>query len=242
MIQLFLIQLFGHLVGDFYLQGESMCSSKHEKGWRSPWLYAHMAIVFLVAWCVSWSVGFWWVALVIAVLHGFADWIKASLQKKCNAHALFWGDQVVHVLVIALVAWFYCRWCGWTEWEWLSGYRAAMILSFVFCMWPANFFIGDFLTMIKVEKREGEVAAQKVTLDASRVIGSIERVLVFLFVWLGQFSAIGFLIAAKSVMRFPEMGKEGNNAEYYLVGSLLSFGLSIVMAASIIILHGKVVL
>ena len=240
MIQLFLVQLFGHLVGDFYLQCECMCASKREKGWRSPWLYAHMAIVFLVAWCVSWSLGFWWGALLIAVLHGLTDGIKASLQKRgCSAHALFWGDQVVHVLVIALVVWLYSSYCGWMEWEWLSGYRAAMILGLTFSLWPANFFIGDFLTMIKVEKSRSEVAAQKATLDASRVIGSIERVLVFLFVWLGQYSAIGFLIAAKSVMRFPEMGKEGNNAEYYLVGSLLSFGLSIVMAASIIILHGK---
>ena len=180
---------------------------------------------------------------MIAMLHGLTDGIKARLQKRgCNAHALFWGDQVVHVLVIALVAWLYSHCCGWTEWEWLSDYRAAMILGLTFCLWPANFFIGDFLTMIKVEKNSGsEVAASKATLDASRVIGSIERVLVFLFVWLGQYSAIGFLIAAKSVMRFPEMGKV-NNAEYYLVGSLLSFGLSIVMAASVIILHGKGVL
>lgn len=70
------------------------------------------------------------------------------------------------------------------------------------------------------------------------MIGSIERVLIILFVWLGQYSAIGFLIAAKSVMRFPEMGK-GNNAEYYLVGSLLSFGVAILLTASIIALHSK---
>ena len=169
MIQLFLVQLFGHLVGDFYLQGECMCASKREKGWRSPWLYAHMAIVFLVAWCVSWSLGFWWGALLIAVLHGLTDGIKASLQKRgCSAHALFWGDQVVHVVVIALVVWLYSSYCGWMEWEWLSGYRAAMILGLTFCLWPANFFIGDFLTMIKVEKSRSEVAAQKAILDASR--------------------------------------------------------------------------
>lgn len=240
MIQLFLIQLFGHLVGDFCLQWEFMCASKREKCWKSPWLYIHVAIVFFVAWGVSWTLSFWWAAATIAVFHGLTDGAKARLVKRgCNTHALFWGDQIVHLLVIALVVWQYSRYCGWTECEWLSGYRAAMILGFLFCMWPANFFIGDFLTMIKVEKSGSEVAAQKATLDASRVIGSIERVLVFLFVWLGQYSAIGFLIAAKSVMRFPEMGQNGNNAEYYLVGSLLSFGLSIVMAASIIILHGK---
>ena len=244
MIQLFLIQLFGHMVGDFYLQGERMCSFKREKGWKSGWLYVHMLLVFAVAWAVSWSAGFWWAALLIAVLHGLTDMAKSRMERQGKmANVLFGLDQVMHVVIIALVVWLYSLCCGWTEWAWLTNYRAAMILGVVFCLWPANFFIGDFLKAIKVEKKDAEGAgaeadSAKVTLDASRVIGSIERVLVFLFVWLGQYSAIGFLMAAKSVMRFPEMG-QGKNAEYYLVGSLLSFGLAIVMAATIIALHGK---
>ncbi len=236
MIQLFLIQVFGHMIGDFYLQCECMCSSKREKGWQSGWLYVHMLLVFTVSWAVSWASGFWWGALLIALMHGLTDIVKSRIERQGKmVNVLFGLDQLVHVAIIALVAWLYDSFCGWAEWLWLTPYRAAMILGGVFCLWPANFFISDFLKVIKVEKKS-EVA--KVTLDASRVIGSIERVLVFLFVWLGQYSAIGFLIAAKSVMRFPEMGN-GKNAEYYLVGSLLSFGLAIVMAASIIAMHGK---
>ena len=247
MMQLFFIQLFGHMLGDFYLQCERMCSSKAEKGFKSGWLYLHVLLVFLVAWGVTRTASFWWAALLIALLHGVADGIKSYFVRKQKiANGAFWWDQLIHIVVIGAVVWLYWLCCGWDEWLWLTSYRIAMILGFVFCLWPANFFIGEFLKIIKVEKKgsNGDAKEVKSTLDASRVIGSIERMLVFLFVWLGQYSAIGFLIAAKSVMRFPEKGKgkEGNNAEYYLVGSLLSFGLAIMMAASILALHKKGIL
>lgn len=248
MIQLFLIQLLGHMLGDFYLQSERMCAAKKSNAFCSIWLYVHTLFVFCAAWLVTWNISFWWAALLIALLHSLVDGVKSYIlqAKCCNSSILFFIDQIVHIIIIFFVVWLYVNKVGWKEWDWLSLYRAAMIFAVMFCLWPANFFIGNFLKIIKVEKTNDDKCAtrdcMKPTLDASCVIGSIERMLVFLFVWLGQYSAIGFLIAAKSVMRFPEMGQGKNNAEYYLVGSLLSFGLSIMLAATIIALHGKGIL
>ena len=244
MIQLFLIQLVGHMLGDFYFQNEYMCTCKKETEKKSICMYLlHIVIVFLTAWGITWTVSFWWAALLIALLHAFVDIVKSFLLRlQKNEAILFYIDQLVHILTIGLSVWLYQKHCGWIEWEWLTIYRAAMIVTFVFCFWPANFYIGEFLDIIKVNKRIDEkyntINVSKPTLDASRVIGSMERVLIILFVWLGQYGAIGFLIAAKSVMRFPEMGN-GNNAEYYLVGSLLSFGLAILLTTSIMVLHSK---
>lgn len=244
MIQLFLIQLVGHMLGDFYFQGERMCTAKKSNAFGSIWLYVHTLLIFCAAWFVTWNISFGWAALLIALLHGLVDGAKSYIpQTKCNPSILFFIDQIVHLLIVFGVVWLFVNKDGWIEWEWLSLYRAAMISAVMFCLWSANFFIGNFLKIIKVEKTNDDKCAMrdcmKPTLDASRVIGSIERMLVFLFVWLGQYSAIGFLIAAKSVMRFPEMGQGKNNAEYYLVGSLLSFGLSIMLTATIIALHSK---
>lgn len=221
-----------------------MCAAKKSNAFCSIWLYVHTLFVFCAAWLVTWNISFWWAALLIAVLHGFVDGIKSYIpQARCSSSILFFIDQLIHILIVFFIVWLYVTKFGWEHRIWLSSYRAAMILSVVFCLWPANFFISNFLKIIKVEKTDDNQCAtkdcRKLTLDASRVIGSIERMLVFLFVWLGQYSAIGFLIAAKSVMRFPEMGQGKNNAEYYLVGSLLSFGLSIMLAATIIALHSK---
>jgi hypothetical protein len=52
--------------------------------------------------------------------------------------------------------------------------------------------------------------------------------MVFVFVMLGEYEAIGFLIAAKSILRFKET--DTARTEYVLVGTLLSFMLAIVVA------------
>tara|TARA_B110000902_G_scaffold149552_1_gene172196 strand:- start:297 stop:695 length:399 start_codon:yes stop_codon:yes gene_type:complete len=65
--------------------------------------------------------------------------------------------------------------------------------------------------------------------NAGKYIGIFERLFVFTFVILGQWSAIGFLIAAKSVFRFGDLSraKDRKLAEYILIGTLVSFGLAI---------------
>jgi hypothetical protein len=60
-------------------------------------------------------------------------------------------------------------------------------------------------------------------------IGVLERGLIFLFVMIGQFAAIGFLIAAKSVLRFQAM-RERAASEYVIIGTMASFGWAIAAA------------
>lgn len=54
-----------------------------------------------------------------------------------------------------------------------------------------------------------------------RIIGFLERIFVFLFILLNQYTAIGFIIAAKGIVRYPDFGKKNFN-EYILIGTLLS--------------------
>jgi hypothetical protein len=66
----------------------------------------------------------------------------------------------------------------------------------------------------------------KKELNAGRIIGILERMLIFFFVIIGQFAAVGFVIAAKGVVRYKEL-EDRNFAEYVLIGTLLSSLLSI---------------
>jgi ABC-type proline/glycine betaine transport system permease subunit len=71
--------------------------------------------------------------------------------------------------------------------------------------------------------------------DGGKIIGYLERSLIYLFVLVDQPSAIGFLIAAKSVFRFGEI-RQGTNrmeAEYILIGTLLSFLFGLVVSFSV---------
>lgn len=57
--------------------------------------------------------------------------------------------------------------------------------------------------------------------NRGRVIGVLERVLLYAFVLLGQFGAIGFILAAKAFTRFKAL-ENRSFAEYVLIGTLLS--------------------
>ncbi len=63
-------------------------------------------------------------------------------------------------------------------------------------------------------------------LRVGRMIGNLERVLLASLAYLGEFGAIGFVLAAKSVARFKALEDRGF-AEYYLLGTLLSSLLAI---------------
>lgn len=62
-----------------------------------------------------------------------------------------------------------------------------------------------------------------------RVIGFLERIFVFLFILLNQYTAIGFIIAAKGIVRYPDFGEKNFN-EYILIGTLLSVLFAIIFA------------
>jgi hypothetical protein len=62
-----------------------------------------------------------------------------------------------------------------------------------------------------------------------RVIGFLERIFVFTFVLLQQYAAIGFILAAKGVVRYPDFGNR-TFAEYILIGTFLSALLAMVTA------------
>lgn len=70
-----------------------------------------------------------------------------------------------------------------------------------------------------------------------RVIGYLERSLVFLLVITGNFSAIGLVLAAKAFARFRQLD-DRDFAEYVLIGTLLSIGttvpIGLVMAAFLV--------
>lgn len=66
------------------------------------------------------------------------------------------------------------------------------------------------------------------------MIGWLERGLILVFVIMSQYEAIGFLIAAKSILRFSEASKGDEKSEYVLTGTLLS--LAIALCLGIIVL------
>jgi Trk-type K+ transport system membrane component len=73
-----------------------------------------------------------------------------------------------------------------------------------------------------------DFGSSKASPNAGRMIGYLERLIVFFLILNGALGTIGFVIAAKAAIRFPEIISEKNEdqkrnqVEYFLIGTLLS--------------------
>lgn len=68
--------------------------------------------------------------------------------------------------------------------------------------------------------------------NGGKYIGWLERSLTLLLFLIGQPTGIGFLIAAKSILRFGDIKEEGHRkvAEYIIIGTFLSFGWALLVS------------
>lgn len=76
------------------------------------------------------------------------------------------------------------------------------------------------------------VLDQENQLRGGRVLGPLERWFVFACAVSGNLAAIAVVVAAKGILRFPEISRDqpdGLRAEYVLVGSFVSWGLALAL-------------
>lgn len=106
----------------------------------------------------------------------------------------------------------------------------------------AGFLVTVFGSGVLVARVAGHIVDENgLQLDGlkngGRMIGQLERALIFLLILIGQPGGIGFLVAAKSILRFEEAKKQPV-AEYVLIGTLLSFTLAIAFSVLTLWLAG----
>lgn len=227
------LQLFiAHILTDFVLQPTSWIKHKRRHKIKSVYLLAHALIAGILSYLFLQQWEMWLVPLIISISHFFIDLWKLNTNKD-NLVYFLW-DQFFHLVVIIL-AWLYLvdafdKIGLFLENIANSPQILAMIIGYLLVIFPVGFLVGKATERWRddLEKVEGEGASLK---SAGRYIGIFERILVLTFILTGNFSAIGFLIAAKSVLRFNE--KSGKNSrkqtEYVLIGTLMSFAISIVI-------------
>lgn len=90
-----------------------------------------------------------------------------------------------------------------------------------------NHIIRYLLSKFKFKEPTNDEKKNSIDLSRGRIIGIIERLLIYYFVIEGDITSIGFVLAAKSFTRFKELD-DRNFAEYVLIGTLLSAFLAVV--------------
>src|SRR5690554_7229294 len=78
-----LIKLFlAHLIGDFVFQTKKSVKQKRKKKLKSPTLYIHIAVHFVLLIFLLWDMSLWPIILTITISHFIIDVLKLKFQKK----------------------------------------------------------------------------------------------------------------------------------------------------------------
>lgn len=112
-----------------------------------------------------------------------------------------------------------------------------IILTLTVSIFITTWLAGKFLTLLLNAILKGEQDhylnefAQKGQSRISEIIGWLERFLVLLFVLIGYYQGVGFVLAAKSVLRYGEIKSDQDRmfAEYVIVGTLMSFAIALLL-------------
>lgn len=229
---LFIQLILAHLAGDFLLQPGSMVRHKEQYRLRSYYLYVHVlihgALVVLIA-----GPHFWLSACFIAISHLIIDGCKITLTNEHNRRMFFFGDQVLHLLMILLAVTFYDPRLPEKMTQWLmDDHSLLLILCIVFLTTPVSVLMR--VTISKwtpsIGYKPSDPNEEDSLMNAGKYIGMLERLFVFGFIVSNHFDAIGFLLAAKSIFRFGDLrgANDRKLTEYVLIGTLISFGVAIV--------------
>jgi len=216
MIAGFSALLLAHVLADFVFQSKRMVENKRHLG-----VFAlHIGLVFGLS--LAALGGAWSVAGAVAAAHLVIDGIKTYVipQNWRGTFIAFLLDQMAHLVSLAAAVLI-----------WPEAVSAAIWAPwFDLLVGPAVIASGLILTVIAGGHAVGLITAPYAQAfkaqgleNAGQMIGRLERAVIFLLIAMGEATGIGFLIAAKSLLRF-EATKEQKASEYVIIGTLTSFG------------------
>ncbi|MBN1542989.1 DUF3307 domain-containing protein [candidate division KSB1 bacterium] len=223
-----------HLLGDFLLQTENDVARKTHFGV----LFKHASLLAGLSYLLTGYWSSWHIPVAIFLAHFIFDYLKSRYTR--NEPLFFYLDQLAHLLVIALlVVVILPGHFGDDGGFWVNRlgrpYMQALVLlaGWVLAAHAGRVVVGLYVEPLQQELLKAQAKAARRALlerengfiNGGRIIGVLERTLIYLFVLIDQPSGIGFLIAAKSILRFGEIKERTNRmeAEYIIIGTLASF-------------------
>jgi hypothetical protein len=221
--------ILAHLIGDFLLQSKKWVEAKETKKLAAWQLYIHVLSHVAITALLLWDENEWTILLAIFLSHYIIDASKILLQRPETKRTWFFVDQLLHGVALYLIYYFHTPGAVW-PWYYVPTEKLLLLATALFFLTrPASLIIKISISRWTPKSATADDSLEK----AGNFIGILERLFVFGFVLSGQWQAIGFLLAAKSVFRFGDLraGTERKLTEYVLIGTLLSFGLASITGA-----------
>jgi len=235
--------LLGHVLGDFYFQTDEIARKKESS---VKWVLIHSLVyavtIFVICIPVMNTVLIIGAAMA-SLFHLIIDLLKyrsllsadrngtktMALERKA-----FFADQILHLAGILMIAYIMAT-SGRLNRSWMPIHE-----FFDYAGIPENLFRSILLVLLLIHKPANmiiqrllmpykpDIAEDQPGNNAGRFIGTIERIIMVIFLFIGQYAAIGLVLTAKSIARYERISKERDFSEYYLLGTLSSTLLAIV--------------
>jgi len=215
MFETFTALLFAHVFADFVFQTDWINANKR----KAPVLLLHALIVLITA---QLATGRYDAPelLILAGAHLVIDAVKS--RGGFRSLTAFGLDQAAHILtILAIAAYAPTLWGTWPD---ATLPLMALTGGLIIATRVGGFAIGLLMKPHSMRIRNNGLRGGGWT------IGVLERGLVFLLILAGLPLGVGFLIAAKSILRFGTASRDQRSAEYVIIGTLASFGWAIIAA------------
>ncbi|MHC1696182.1 MAG: DUF3307 domain-containing protein [Eubacteriales bacterium] len=236
----FFVLLLGHIISDFYMQHYSSVYL-HEKIVKRLFLHAISYYVILTILSVlvmtplvailNLITTFVHIAIRFSELFAVKFLIKNKRLANGITRNIFISSQTLHLLYFILFSYFlhiyqvniiiYSE----TINKFLIdiGIKYVILLKWIVILLiihkPINYVISLFLAPYKPDSKDEGGNNDR---NSGRFIGTVERLIILLLIYIKQYSAIGLVLTAKSIARYDKITKDPTFSEYYLLGTLLS--------------------
>jgi len=256
-----IISLIGHVLGDYYFQSNKMLRDEYKK--FSQLIlhfveYSFPFIIFLLFIEVTSKLVLYF--LLISLSHYLIDFIKFLVNKsnfyKNNNEKyiqiewfIYLLDQTLHIIVICIISIFFFDYGLPFEIKPIIRHAFMRInldtivvlrwILLLLCIYkPSNTTFIRLFSQYKPNDNNvssnNELIKYKVNNKSTgAIIGFLERLLIVIFISINQYSAVGLILTAKSIARYERISKDQEFAEYYLIGTLTSVLLSILLYLAI---------
>ncbi len=233
MIIIFKTMLIGHLLGDFYFQSSKLAKNKIESNisvTKHAFLYS--ITLLLVSWLIFSKTNYFYLSIV-CLSHFIIDFCKIRIYKLniVSDIWLYFIDQLIHIVILFIYSYLlssldiinFNHWINRIENNNILTIETLIswILLLLVIIQPASITIKILLNNFQPQETTSNDVKQGIP-NAGAFIGMLERIFILLMLTINEYSSIGLVITAKSVVRYKKISEDPIFSEYYLLGTLLS--------------------
>lgn len=234
----FMVLCIGHIIGEYFLTNKYIVKKKDKKkifcyclAYIIPFI-----IIGMLFYIYGYNIGK--ICLECICIHFIIEVIKRWIENydiRTNklpinvTNVIYVCSLIFHILSFLLIIWkssilvYYFP-------EYIIK-PIPYLLYFLYIAKPANitFKILFSAYQVKPESEQEDDNSTKTKNGAGALVGILERFLCAVFIVLGQYSAVGLTMTAKSIARYDQITKNPAFAEYYLIGTLYSILYTVVL-------------